>query len=142
VRAIVESQGRVLGTIRWLLVSLTALILVIVALCVMATMTAIVLERKKDVAVMKALGATDRLILRLFLCEGAGMGLTGGLLGFGLGLLLARELGLRLFGVPIEPAWWTLPLIGLGSGALTVVATLFPVRLAQSVQPATALKGV
>jgi putative ABC transport system permease protein len=142
VRAIVESQGRVLGTIRWLLLSLTALILVIVALCVMATMTAIVLERKKDVAVMKALGATDRLILRLFLCEGAGMGLTGGLLGFGLGLLLARELGLRLFGVPIEPAWWTLPLIGLGSGALTVVATLFPVRLAQSVQPATALKGV
>lgn len=142
VRAIVESQGKVLGTIRWLLVGLTALILVIVALCVMATMTALVLERKKDVAVMKALGATDRLIMRLFLCEGAGMGITGGLLGCGLGLLLARELGLRLFGVPLDPAWWTLPVISLGSMAMAVLATVFPVRMAQAVQPATTLKGV
>ena len=142
VRAIVESQGKVLGTIRWLLVALTALILVIVALCVMATMTALVLERKKDIAIMKALGATDRLIMRLFLCEGAGMGLTGGLLGFGVGLLLARELGLKLFGVPLDPAWWTLPLVGLGSVAIAVLATVFPVRMAQAVQPATTLKGV
>jgi len=142
VRAIVESQGKVLGTIRWLLVALTALILVIVALCVMATMTALVLERKKDIAIMKALGATDRLIMRLFLCEGAGMGLTGGLLGFGVGLLLARELGLKLFGVPLDPAWWTLPLVGLGSVAIAVLATAFPVRMAQAVQPATTLKGV
>jgi putative ABC transport system permease protein len=141
VRAIVESQGRVLGTIRWLLVALTALILVIVALCVMATMTALVLERKKDVAVMKALGATDRLIMRLFLCEGAGMGFTGGVLGFGLGLLLARELGMRLFGVTLAPAWWTLPVISVASTVITVLATLFPVRMAQAVQPATTLKG-
>ncbi len=142
VRAIVESQGRVLGTIRWLLVSLTALIVVIVALCVMATMTAIVLERKKDVAVMKALGATDRLIMRLFLCEGAGMGLAGGVAGFGFGLVIARELGRSLFGVPLEPTWWTLPLIGLGSILVAVVATAFPVRMAGGVQPATMLKGV
>lgn len=142
VRAIVESQGKVLGTIRWLLVALTALILVIVGLCVMATMTAIVLERKKDIAIMKALGATDRLILRLFLCEGAGLGLAGGLLGFGLGLLLARELGLKLFGVPLDPTWWTLPLISLGSVAIAVLATVFPVRMAQAVRPATTLKGV
>ncbi len=142
VRAIVESQGRVLGTIRWLLVSLTALIVVIVALCVMATMTAIVLERKKDVAVMKALGATDRLIMWLFLCEGAGLGLAGGVAGFGLGLLIARELGRSLFGVPLEPTWWTLPLIGLASVLVAVVATAFPVRMARAVQPATTLKGV
>jgi putative ABC transport system permease protein len=108
----------------------------------MATMTALVLERKKDVAVMKALGATDRLIMRLFLCEGAGMGITGGVLGCGLGLLLARELGLKLFGVPLDPAWWTLPLISLGSMAVAVLATVFPVRMAQAVQPAATLKGV
>jgi putative ABC transport system permease protein len=142
VRAIVESQGRVLGTIGWLLVALTSLIVVIVALCVMATMTAIVLERKKDVAVMKALGATDRLIMRLFLCEGAGLGLLGGLAGFGVGLLLARELGRSLFGVPLSPTWWTLPLITLGSVLVAVLATVFPVRRARAIQPATTLKGV
>jgi len=142
VRAIVESQGRVLDTIGWLIAALTSLIVVIVAVCVMATMTAIVLERRKDVAVMKALGATDKLVMSLFLCEAAGMGITGGLVGFTLGLLLARELGLRLFGVLIHPAWWTLPLISLGSVLLAVLATLFPVRRARAIQPAVALKGV
>lgn len=142
VRAILESQGRVLGTIRWLLVSLTALIMVIVALCVMATMTAIVLERRKDVAIMKALGATDRLIMRLFLCEGAGLGLAGGVAGFGLGLLIARDLSARLFGVPIEPVWSTLPLIALGSILTAVLATAFPVRMARAILPAATLKGV
>lgn len=142
VRAIVESQGRVLGKIGGLLVVLTSLIVVIAALCVMATMTAIVLERKKDVAVMKALGATDSLVLRLFLCEGAGLGLLGGLVGFGLGLVLARELGRSLFGVPLSPSWWTLPLISLGSVLVAVLATVFPVRNARAIQPATTLKGV
>lgn len=142
VRAIVESQGRVLGKIGGLLVALTSLIVVIVALCVMATMTAIVLERKKDVAIMKALGATDSLVLRLFLCEGAGLGLAGGVAGFGLGLLLARELGIKLFGVALSPSWWTLPLISLGSVLVAVLATAFPVRSARAIQPATTLKGV
>jgi putative ABC transport system permease protein len=140
-RGIVESQGRVLGTIRWLLISLTALILVIVGLCVTATMTTIVMERRKDVAVMKALGSTDRLVMQLFLSEGAGLGLAGGVLGFGLGLLMARSLGRSLFGVALDPAWWTLPVICGVSVLIAVVATAFPVRMAGAAQPATILKG-
>ena len=85
IRQIVYSEGKVLGTIRWLLLSLTILILVIIALCVMATMTAIVLERRKDIGVMKALGAADALLMRLFMMEGASLGLVGGALGYGVG---------------------------------------------------------
>ena len=81
IRQIVYSEGKVLGTIRWLLLSLTIMILVIIALCVMATMTAIVLERRKDIGVMKALGAADALLMRLFVTEGAGLGLVGGVFG-------------------------------------------------------------
>ncbi len=141
VRAIVESQGRVVRTVRWLLLSLTALILMIVALCVIATMTAIVLERKRDIAVMKALGATDRLVIRLLMSEGAGLGLLGGLIGFALGLLAARLLGRQLFDVALHPAWWTLPLVCLMTVFLAVAATAFPARISRKIEPATVLKG-
>ena len=141
VHQIVESQGRAIETLRGLAISLTALILVIIGLCVMATMTAIVLERRKDIAVMKALGASDRLVMRLFLSEGAGLGLVGGVAGFALGALLARELARRLFGVSLGLSWWTLPLVVLMSVLLAGAATLFPVRIVRGVEPAVVLKG-
>jgi len=131
----------VLGTIRWLLLSLTALILVIIAICVMATMTAIVLERRKDIGVMKALGAGDALVMRLFLAESAGLGLLGGLAGFSLGVLLARSLAQRWFGVTLGLSWWTLPLVCGLTTLLAVVATLFPVRVVRGIQPSVVLKG-
>jgi len=141
IRQIVYSEGKVLGTIRALLVSLTALILGIIVLCVMATMTTIVLERRKDIAVMKALGASDGLVMRLFMTEGAGLGLIGGLAGFLIGAEWAHRLGRQLFGVSLALAWWTLPAITGASMLLALVATAFPVRIVRSVQPAVALKG-
>ncbi len=141
IRQIVYSEGHVLGMIRGLLFLLTALILVIMSLCVMATMTAIVLERRKDVAVMKALGASDRLVTQLFLAEGASLGLAGGVAGFILGAVLADYLARRLFGVALNLVGWTFPVICLLMVLLAVVATIFPVRLVRTVQPATVLKG-
>ena len=141
VRQIVYSQGKVLGTIRWLLISLMVLILLIIALCVMATMTAIVLERRKDIAVMKALGASNRDVTRLFLTEGATLGLVGGLAGFAVGGILASAIAERLFGVSLDLVWWTLPMVCLGTALVAVLATFFPVGMMRRIQPATALKG-
>jgi putative ABC transport system permease protein len=141
IRQIVYSSGRVLGTIRWLTVSLMALILVIIALSVTATMTTIVLERQKDVAVMKSLGAGDGLVMRLFVSEGAAMGLAGGLAGFALGVALARQLAERLFHVGLSTTWWTLPAVALAGMALAAFATMIPVRMVRRVQPAAVLKG-
>jgi putative ABC transport system permease protein len=141
IRQIVYSEGKVLGTIRWLLLSLTALILVIIVLCVMATLTAIVLERRKDIGVMKALGAADALLMRLFIVEGAALGLVGGLAGFGVGALLARDLGRRLFGVALNLSWWTLPLVCVLIMAVAVLAAQAPVRIVRAIQPSVVLKG-
>jgi putative ABC transport system permease protein len=141
IRQIVYSSGHVLATIRWLTVSLTGLIVIIIALCVMATMTTIVLERRKDIAVMKALGASDRLVMELFLSEGAALGMMGALGGFALGLLLARGLAERLFSVTLSPAWWTLPVVAVAGTLLAVASTLVPVRIVRGVKPATMLKG-
>ncbi len=141
IRQIVYSSGRILDTIRWLLVSLTGLIVMIIALCVAATMTAIVLERRKDIAVMKALGASDGLVMRLFLSEGAALGLVGGLAGFVAGVALAREMAERLFGVRLGVVWWTLPAITFGCILLAMVASAFPVKIVRRVQPAAVLRG-
>lgn len=141
IRQIVYSEGKVLGTIRWLLLSLTALILLIIAICVMATMAAIVLERRKDIGVMKALGAGDALVMRLFLAESAGLGLLGGLVGFSLGVVLANGVAQHLFGVTLGMNWWTLPVVCGLTMLLAVVATLFPVRIVRDIQPAVVLKG-
>lgn len=141
IRQIVYSQGKVLRTIRGLLISLMGLILVIIILCVMATMTAIVLERRKDIAVMKALGASNRDVSRLFVVEGASLGLVAGLVGFALGGFLASEVGKQLFGVSLNIVWWTLPLVWVGTILLAMLATFFPVGIMRRIQPATALKG-
>jgi putative ABC transport system permease protein len=141
IRQIVYSAGKVLSTIRWLMLSLTLLILVIIAICVMATMTAIVLERRKDIGVMKALGASDRVVMRFFLAEGAGLGLVGGVAGFFLGAFLARGLARHLFEVALTTSWWTFPLVSGLTALLGVAASVFPVRIVRGIQPAVVLKG-
>jgi len=141
IRQIVYSEGKVLGTIRWLLLSLTVLILLIITLCVMATMTAIVLERRKDIGVMKALGAADVLLMRLFLTEGASLGLVGGALGYGVGALVARSLAARLFGVALSLKAWPLPAVCGLTVALAVFAAQAPVRIVRAIQPTVVLKG-
>jgi putative ABC transport system permease protein len=141
IHQIVYAEGRVLGVIRWFLLSVTALILVIIAICLMATMTAIVLERSKDIGVMKALGASDHQVMRLFLAEGAALGMAGGCSGFFLGSLWAYGLAHRLFGVSLSLIWWTLPLVCGFAVFLALGASVFPVRIVRAIQPAAVLKG-
>ena len=141
VRRILDSEGKVLRTIRGLVLWLTGVILVIIALCVTATMTAIVLERRKDVALMKALGASSRQVMLLFLAEGAALGLLAGVGGYVAGAWLASELGWRLFGVSLYWAWWVAPLVCLATVLLAVFATFLPVRSVRGVNPAVVLKG-
>jgi putative ABC transport system permease protein len=107
----------------------------------MATMTAIVLERRKDIGVMKALGAADALLMRLFMTEGASLGLVGGALGYGVGALLAHGLAERLFGVTLSLNVWTLPVVCSLTVALAVFAAQVPVRIVRAIQPTLVLKG-
>lgn len=141
IRQIVFSEGRVLGVIRWILLALTALILVIIVICLTATMTAIALERRKDIGVMKALGATDMKVMKLFLAEGASLGVTGGCLGFVLGSFWAFGLAHRLFGVTLNLIWWTLPLVCGLATLLALAAAVFLVGVVRATQPAVVLKG-
>jgi putative ABC transport system permease protein len=133
VREIVQSEGKVLGTIQALLWALAALIVGVVVLCVMATVTTIMLDRRKEVAVMKALGASDRAVVAL--------GIAGGLVGFATGALLARRVGVDLFGVALNTDWSTAPPVLVAAVLVAALPALLPVSTVRSIDAARALKG-
>jgi putative ABC transport system permease protein len=140
VRQIAAAEGTILGRIQGLIFWTIALILVLSMLGVLASMAALAMERRRDVGLMKALGGTVPRIMRLFLAEAGTLGAVGGLLGFLLGVLLARWIGERIFGVVISARFEVLPItIALTIGV--ALAGAFPLRLLGRVRPAEILRG-
>lgn len=137
---ITEAEGRLLHRIRFLIVSTGLLILVLTALCILATMAALALERQKDVGLMKALGGSMRKVLRIFLAEVGIMAFAGGILGYALGMLLSMWMGYRVFGTRIAPRWEVLPAT-LALMLLVALAGALPLRLLGKVRPAVILRG-
>lgn len=111
------------------------------ALGVMTTMSTGVLERRREMGIMKALGAHDRNISALLLAEAAILGIAGGLAGYILGIALAMYLGTGFFGpsATFQPA--VLPITLAISVAAALAASALPIKRALGVQPAAVLRG-
>ncbi len=131
VRRVSESQGVVLSRIQSLVLLLGLLTLVTATLSTMGVLTSAVLERRTEVALMRAIGAHSENILRLFLTEAAFLGLVGGTLAAATGSWLGAWLVHAVFGSQSEThlALWLLsPLLGLltalAGSALPVAHTL------------------
>jgi len=140
-RKIALSEGRILDKIKWMMLVLTIIILVISALCVMTTMIALVVERQREIGLMKALGARRGEILSLFLSEASVLALIGGLLGYGMGVIGSAVIGKQLFNASVSPRLETVPLI-LGIALIICwVAAYAPIKRALTIKPAIVLKG-
>jgi putative ABC transport system permease protein len=140
VRQIAAAEGSILGRIRGLIFWTIALILALSMLGVLASMAALAMERSRDVGLMKALGGSVQRIMRLFLAEAGALGALGGTIGFLIGVVLARWMGGRVFGVAISPR----PIVFPVTVALTVAVALIgalPLRLLGRVRPAEILRG-
>lgn len=89
-------------------------------------------ERFREIATMKCLGATDSYILVQFMMEAAMQGFVGGILGVGIGFVIATLRGLSVFGSHLVLYW---PGVDLAvSGLVSLVAGVFLAMLA-SIQP-------
>ncbi|MGH9492014.1 MAG: ABC transporter permease [Terriglobales bacterium] len=141
VRQILEAEAQVLGKTRSTILAAVAVILVTAALCVLATLTASVFDRRKDLAVMKALGASERLANAFFLAEAGALGITGAIIGFALGVGAAAWIGRANFHAPISPRLDLFPAVLAGSILVAVLSALIPISLLRHVQPAAILKG-
>jgi lipoprotein-releasing system permease protein len=128
-----------------------ALIILVAACSVIATVIMIVLEKKKEIALLKALGAKRGAILRIFLYHGGLIGLAGASIGVVLGGLSCRLLMLYRFpldpkvyfisGLPVSVrlAWFVVPPIA--AIGISLVATIFPALYAARLRPADGLRA-
>lgn len=115
-----ETEGKILNRVGLLMGLLAAAALITAALAVSSMMLANVLERRGEIGLFKALGATNARIAFIFLLEASVVGLAGGALGYGLGSLLAERLARAVFGSPVSIHWVIFP----GALALALIITL------------------
>jgi putative ABC transport system permease protein len=141
VRQIMEGEARVLGKTRATLLAAAALIILTAALCVLSTLMGWVFDRRRDFAIMKALGASGRLLNGFFAAEAAVLGATGAVIGFAVGIGIAAWIGRVNFHAPVVPRLSVLPVVLAGSMVVTLLAAILPISLLRRVQPAIILRG-
>jgi len=141
VRQIMEGEARVLGKTRATLLAAAALIILTASLCVLSTLMGWVFDRRRDFAIMKALGASDRLLNGFFAAEAAALGAIGALVGFALGVGIAAWIGRANFHAPVVPRFGILPFVLAGSIVVTLLSAILPIGLLRRVQPAVILRG-
>lgn len=141
VRQITQAQTSVVGKTRSLFLSAFIVVVVLIMLCMVATLTSAVLERRKDFAVMKALGAPNRTVSLLFAGEATLLALAGAVAGFAVGSVIAYWIGKANFDAAILPQPALLPPVLLGSVILALLAATAPLQLLRQIQPAGILRG-
>lgn len=132
---LIASVLRYLHVVEMVLASIGAIALVIAALGITNALLAAVRERRREIGVLKAIGARDRDVRRIFLLEAAALGLGGGMAGTALGWVIARGVGAvvngylsaqHLAGVEVTLPLGVLTGGTVGSAALALLAGTVP----------------
>ncbi len=128
-----------------------ALIIIVAAFTVVATLIMVVLDKQKEISVLKAMGATDTAILRMFLYQGGIIGVTGTFTGLLLGFAVCK--GLLVYGFPLDPKVYfisRLPVLvrpeefiitGVLAIIICLVATIVPSLYAANLRPADGFRN-
>jgi len=139
--------GNILSIIELVLVVVAVISLVVGAVGIMNTMYTSVLERTKQIGVMKAIGASNDAILSLFLIESGMIGLVGGILGIVFGILSAYLISLAAAGFGIRGlfSFASLDFFGLFvvlflTFIIGIISGVLPARQASLMEPAEALR--
>ena len=141
VRQIMEGRANVLNKTRATLYASSTLVVLTSALCVLATLIGWVFDRRRDFAIMKALGASERLVNGFFAAEAAALGVVGAILGFFIGIGVAAWIGRVNFHAPVVPRFSVFPYVLAGSVAVALISAILPIGLLRRVQPAIILRG-
>ncbi len=125
------------------------IIVIVAAFNIMATLILLILDKRREIALLKSIGASDRSILAIFVIDGQLVGMAGCVMGIGLGLVLCKGLGryglqldpriYYLENLPVVVSPWEVFVVVAGAMLASTVATLFPAWTAARMNPAEGL---
>jgi putative ABC transport system permease protein len=141
IRRVAEGEGAILTRVRALLWMVTLAALLAAALAVGASSAASVIERRTEIGLMKALGAGSGTVGFLLAAEQLLLAFVGGGIGYSLGIILARLVGLRIFGVAPAPSMLVLAAVLALAAGVTLLGSAIPMRRASRYEPAPILRG-
>jgi putative ABC transport system permease protein len=141
IRQVAQNEGTVLSRIEGLMLLVTLAALLASALAVSAAMATAIFERRGEVGLMKALGAGNASVAALFFAEAALLAVLGGAVGYGAGVVLARQIGRAIFAseISIQPVLF--PIILAIAVFVTVAGSAAAIRKAVLFDPVYALRG-
>lgn len=141
IRQVADSEGAILEKTQLLMVLITLLSLVGAALGISNLVTAGVMERSREIGLLKAVGANDTPILLLILTEILSAAFVGGIAGYFAGLGFAQLIGQSVFGSAIEIKPMVIPLVAVLVFLVTLAGSIPSIRLLLSLRPAEVLHG-
>lgn len=144
---IMQTLSTILFIVQGVLIGIAAISLLVGGIGIMNTMYTAVLERTKEIGLMKATGAKNNQVLFLFLIESGALGLVGGLIGIALGLGISKLVELVAYQIYgsflIKASFSPFLLVGalLFSFLVGAFSGVFPARQAAKLKPVEALRG-
>ncbi len=141
IRQVAQNEGTVLSRINGLMLLVTLAALFASALAVSAAMATAIFERRVEVGLMKALGASSFAVSSIFFAEALLLALVGGIIGFSAGTMLAHQIGRSIFNsqISIQPVLF--PVILAIAVFVTFAGSAAAIRRAVKFDPVFALRG-
>jgi putative ABC transport system permease protein len=141
IRQVAQNEGVLLSRISGLMLLVTFAALGAAVLAVSAAMATTIFERRREIGLMKSLGANNGSVVTLFLSEAGLLALFGGIAGFLLGAVLAQRIGFAVFSTRVEIQPVLFPVVLLLALAVTFVGSAASIRRALTFDPAVVLRG-
>jgi putative ABC transport system permease protein len=141
VKRIADSESTVLAKLQVLVYLVTGIVLFLTMICVGTTMMTVVMERRREIGLKKAIGAENRAIMAEFMGEGIVLALAGGCLGVVSGFFFAQVVSMSVFARAVNLPLFLVLLTLCASLLVTILASLLPVSMATDVEPALVLRG-